>query len=289
MSEFTELIARNWRLLAEIFVISGLLYYVVRRFASPEWARLIAILGVLAIVLILLSRSLQLVIVPWLVVAGAVLFTVAVMVGFQPELRRILADLGNRGFLLFSEGKDRDFPDRLADAVRQLGAKRYGALFAIERGIELRPHVETGVRIDAVFSTELMLTLFHPKTALHDGGIVLRDGRAIGAGCLFPVSQREIADRSIGLRHRAGLGITEESDAIAIIVSEETGDISIAHGGVLERHLEPEEFHKRLLELLEITAADDEEEKNEPAASASDPPRPRRKTSPSDSTLLSGG
>ncbi len=101
-----------------------------------------------------------------------------------------------------------------------------------------------------MFSVELMLTLFHPKSALHDGGVVMRNGRVAAAACIFPVSQRETLDRSLGLRHRAGLGITEESDAIAVIVSEETGAISICHRRRIERNFTPETFRKRISELL---------------------------------------
>lgn len=289
MGEFLTAAAENWHIVVEIVLISVAMYLVVRRFSTANWARLLALFGATAMIALLASYALDLVVIRWLVIAACFFFVMALLVGFQPELRRALADLGNRGFLFFSEGKNKDFPDRLADAVRQLGAKRYGALFAIERGIELKPHLETGVDIDAHFSTELILTIFHPKTALHDGGMILREGRVVGAGCLFPVSQREIADRSIGLRHRAGLGLTEESDAVAIIVSEETGALSLAYAGELERDLEPEDFRKRLLELLEVDHERGGE--HEPAASPSDPPRPRgqSKAKPSDTTLLSGG
>jgi diadenylate cyclase len=112
--------------------------------------------------------------------------------------------------------------------------------------------------MDAVFSVELMLTLFHPKSALHDGGVVMRNGRVAAAACIFPVSQRETLDRSLGLRHRAGLGITEESDAIAVIVSEETGAISICHRRKIERNFTPETFRKRISELLLHGSYDEE-------------------------------
>ena len=104
--------------------------------------------------------------------------------------------------------------------------------------------------IDSIFSVELLLTLFHPKAALHDGGVIVRNGRIAAAACIFPVSQRETLDRSLGLRHRAGLGITEESDAIAVVVSEETGGISICHRRRIERNFTPETFRKRIGEIL---------------------------------------
>ena len=136
------------------------------------------------------------------------------------------------------------------DICRQLAAKRFGALFAIQRRLDLSEFLETGVRIDAELTSELVLTIFHPKTVLHDGGMILKDGRIEGAACVFPVSQRELMDRSIGLRHRAALGLTEQTDAVVVVVSEETGSISLAHEGELERNLEEEEFVPRLQALL---------------------------------------
>ena len=126
--------------------------------------------------------------------------------------------------------------------------------------MELNSYLETGVPIDSQFTPELVMTVFHPKTALHDGGMILRKTRIEGAGCVFPISQREMADRSIGLRHRAAIGMTEESDAIAVVVSEETGHISIAVGGELERDLTLEEFKDRLETLLLGDRDEDDED-----------------------------
>ncbi len=125
-----------------------------------------------------------------------------------------------------------------------------GALIAIERDTGIRSFAESGVNLDCEISQELLLTIFFPKTPLHDGGIIIRDDRIIAAACIFPVSQREDLDRTFGLRHRAGLGITEESDAIAIVVSEETGNISVCHRGKIERGFKPGNLEKRLAELL---------------------------------------
>ena len=161
--------------------------------------------------------------------------------------------MATAGSLFISE-KKQDLAEHLEEAVRNLSAKRYGAIFAIERGIELNSHLETGIEIDAKFSLELVMTIFHPKTALHDGGMIIREGRVLGAGCVFPLTQKEFQDRAIGLRHRAGVGVTEESDALSIVVSEETGDVSICHSGEIERNLDTETFRKRLRELLDFEA-----------------------------------
>ena len=142
--------------------------------------------------------------------------------------------------------------DELVEVAQVLSKRRIGALVAIERGISLKDMLETGVELDAKLTPELMLAIFHPKAALHDGGVIFRlvDERIEGAGCVFPVSQKELLDRSIGLRHRAAIGVTEESDAIALVVSEETGHLSIAVDGKLEQNLSDEAFHQRLYELL---------------------------------------
>jgi diadenylate cyclase len=273
VSETFQSILEHLPLVIEILLVSIAMYFIMRRFMTHNWARLLTLLGTILILLLLTSYAFELIVIRWLVFGFAFFFAVSIIIAFQPEVRRTLADLGNRGFLFFSEGKNKEFIDNLADTVRQLGAKRYGALFAIERGIELNPHLETGVKLDARFSPELLLTIFHPKTTLHDGAVILREGKVISAACVLPLSQKEISDHRIGLRHRAGLGLTEESDAISIIVSEETGELSLAHAGELERGLEPEAFHKRLLELLEVE--DETESKPEPVASPGDPPKPK--------------
>ena len=187
----------NWQVIAELGVIILGIYLVVRKNKSQKWSRFFIILSVLLIIITVTSVYFNLKLIPWFLIAVTFFLTMSMIVVFQPELRRILARLGSRAFSFISEGKDKEFIDNLTDTVRQLGAKRYGGLLAIERKIELKPHLETGIQLDAQFSSELILTIFHPKTELHDGGIILRAGRVVGAGCLFPVSQREISDRSM--------------------------------------------------------------------------------------------
>jgi diadenylate cyclase len=140
--------------------------------------------------------------------------------------------------------------EEITDVVFDLSSKGFGALIAIERDISLSPVAESGVALDADVSKELLLTIFHPKTVLHDGGVILSGDRIVAAGCIFPLTQRDDLDRTLGLRHRAGLGLSEESDTIALVVSEENGQVSICHSGVIERNLNFERFRKRLSQLL---------------------------------------
>jgi len=185
----------------------------------------------------------------WIVRSFSVFLAVALVVIFQPELRRGLAALGGHPIFSLTSEKRETVHD-LAEAVTQLANKQFGALIAIERDTSIRVYEETGVIIDGEFSVELILTIFHPKAALHDGGVIIRNGRVAAAACIFPVSQRETLDRSLGLRHRAGLGITEESDAVAVVISEETGGISICHRRRIERNFTPETFRQRIAEIL---------------------------------------
>jgi len=164
-------------------------------------------------------------------------------------LRRAFTELGSH-HLFSSAFEERETIEEITDTVFELASKGFGALIAVEREISLKAFVETGVRLDSEYSKELVLTLFQPKTVLHDGGLILHNDRIVAAACIFPLTQREDLDRNLGLRHRAGLGLSEESDAVAIVVSEETGQVSICHSGLVERNLSVEKFRRRLSQLL---------------------------------------
>lgn len=144
-----------------------------------------------------------------------------------------------------------------------LSKKRIGALVAIQRNISLKEQLETGVLLDAYFSAELAMSVFFPKSPLHDGGMIIADDRVAGAACVFPVTEKEMQDRSTGLRHRAAIGLTERTDAIAIVVSEETGSISISENGLLQRNLTEKQFRERISEIFFAATAVSENETNE--------------------------
>jgi diadenylate cyclase len=247
--ELIQLWLRGWRSLVEILLLTVVIYYGYLYFRGTRGAKVLTGLAIVFLTLTLISTLLNLVVIGWIVRSFSVFLAVALVVIFQPELRRALAELGGHPIFSLTSEKRETVHD-LAEAVTQLANKQFGALIAIERDTSIRVYEETGVNIDSEFSVELILSIFHPKAALHDGGVIIRNGRIAAAACIFPLSQRETLDRSLGLRHRAGLGITEESDSIAIVVSEENGGISICHRRRIERNLIPEMFRQRVAELL---------------------------------------
>jgi diadenylate cyclase len=249
LQQFLHLWLKSWRSIFEIILLSVVIYYGYLYFRGTRGAKVLTGMAIVFLTLTLISTLLNLVVIGWIVRSFSVFLAVALVVIFQPELRRALAELGGHPIFSLTSEKRETVHD-IAEAVTQLANKQFGALIAIERDTSIRVYEETGVTIDAEFSVELILTLFHPKAALHDGGVIVRNGRIASAACIFPVSQRETLDRSLGLRHRAGLGITEESDAIAIVVSEETGGISICHRRRIERNFTPETFRQRIAEIL---------------------------------------
>ncbi|MBT9133754.1 MAG: Cyclic di-AMP synthase CdaA [Firmicutes bacterium] len=181
---------------------------------------------------------------------------VAVPILFWPELRRALEHLGRSSILSKRFHLASELPGRsrlavlVADAAGALSQTRTGALIVVERETGLTEYTETGVTIDAVVSIALLTNTFVPNTPLHDGAVVIRHGRIAAAGCYLPLSANHNLDQELGTRHRAALGITEETDALAVVVSEETGSISLAEGGKLFRHLDARSLAKRLEESL---------------------------------------
>lgn len=245
-----ELFQEHWRAATEIGVLWLLIYQIFRVFRSTRGARILIGLAVVVIVLTLASQLLELKVIEWIIKSAAAILAFGLLIIFQPELRNALARLGSTNLFSFSTRHQQEFLDALADAVVKLSNKRFGALFAIERNISLENYESTGVTIDAQLSVELVTTIFHPKTALHDGGMILSQERVEAAGCIFPVSQKELSDRALGLRHRAGFGISEDTDAVAIVVSEETGAISILVDGKMLRDLSEADFRKKLEDIF---------------------------------------
>lgn len=234
----------------EILILATCIYQIYRAFRATRGAQILIGLGTVLVVLTFVSTIFKFEVISWILKGLATVLAFALIVIFQPELRNGLARLGSNRLFSFSSKRRLAFLERFADAVINLSKKRIGALFAIQRGISLKEHLDSGVVLDAQFSPELAMTVFHPKAPLHDGGMIIADDRVAGAACVFPVTEREMKDRSTGLRHRAAIGLTERTDAIAVVVSEETGGISICENGILQRNLTEKQFREIIAEIF---------------------------------------
>lgn len=233
----------------EIGLLAAVLYFCYLHLRGTRGANILIAILMVYLGLTLLSHFLDLVVIGWLLRSLSIFLALSLVIIFQPEIRRVLAELGSHR-IFSTTGQKRETIDQIVDTVIELSNKQRGALIALERETGLHIYAETGVPLDSELSRELVCTIFSPKTELHDGGLIVRNDRIVAAGCIFPVSQRESLDRSMGLRHRAGLGLSEESDAVTIVVSEETGAISLCHQGRIEHNLEFEEFKRRLNQVL---------------------------------------
>src|SRR3954452_851818 len=174
----------------------------------------------------------------------------ALIVFFQSEIRHVLTDLGRSLTFLGGSSTESDAYDDIVLAANLFSQHQTGALIVIEREIGLRTHIESGVPLDARLSYDLLATIFRPSAPLHDGAVIVQKDRIAAAACFLPLSMNPLLSTQLGTRHRAGIGITEETDAIAVICSEETGAMSVAVGGRIERDLSVEQLRERLGELL---------------------------------------
>lgn len=195
------------------------------------------------------ARALSLRTISWLLDQAITIVLVALPVVFYPELRRALEQIG-RGQLFTRLGipsKDKPLPiiDEITEAVARLSEKRIGALIAIERETGLQEFIETGISLDAIASKELLMNIFEPNSPLHDGAVILRDNRIASAACLLPLTESHLGSH-LGTRHRAAVGLSEQTDALVVVVSEETGTISLAVGGRLRRYLNEARLKEQL-------------------------------------------
>jgi len=252
-----DFLENNWRAGIEILILWIGLYQLYRAVRATKGALIFIGMVTILTVVTLLTYVLDLKVIAWILLRSAVGIGFALVIVFQLELRRALAKVGE-SFFAFSKVQKLEFAEELTDAVMQLSNKRIGALIALERDISLDEYSENGVTVDAEFSPELLMTLFYPMTALHDGGVIVSKNRVASAGCVFPLSKNEMSDRTLGLRHRASVGLSEESDCVCIIISEETGSISIAMNGVLERNLKESEFKEKLEKIFVPEEAEEE-------------------------------
>jgi len=233
--------------LLEMLVLAVLFYYTILFFRGTRGAQVLLGFVTTVAVMLVLTRIFNLDTLNWLLQRLSVYLVIAFVVIFQPEIRRALAELGKQHVFATSL-RERGLLDEIVQAISRLADDKIGALIAIEREIGTLAVQETGTRLDSLVTAELLATIFFPHTPLHDGGVIIEGDRIRAAGCVFPLSARDIGKS--GTRHRAAVGLSEETDALVIVVSEETGAISLAYRGRLIRSLDEERLHRILSSVL---------------------------------------
>jgi diadenylate cyclase len=229
----------------DILLVAILIYQVLVMIRGTRAAPMLGGLAAIAVIFYL-ARIGKLTTLNWMVTRLVPYVVFALIVVFQAEIRHVLADLGRRLSFMRGSSAEGDSYDDIVLAANLFSQHQTGALIVIEREIGLRTHVESGVPLDARLSYDLLATIFRPSAPLHDGAVIVQKDRISAAACFLPLSMNPMLSTQLGTRHRAGIGITEETDAIAVIVSEETGAISLALGGKIERDLTVEQLRARL-------------------------------------------
>jgi diadenylate cyclase len=239
----------------DILVVALVLYRVFVMFKETRAVQMLLGLGGL-MVASFVARRFELFSTSWLLENFWSFWVLALIVLFQPELRRALAQLGQsplfQGMALVAREQQSHLLDDVVKAADALAGRRIGALLVLERNTGLRNYAELGVPLDAMVSADLLVSLFLPYSPLHDGAVFIRGDRVAAAGCFLPLSRNTQLGRAMGTRHRAALGLAEETDAVVIVVSEESGRISIAVGGHMESALDRDSLRRRLVELFSM-------------------------------------
>jgi diadenylate cyclase len=237
-----------WRVsltVLDILLVALIIYEVLVMIRGTRAAPMLAGLGAVGVAFYL-ARMGQLITLNWLVSHLLPYVVFALIVVFQSEIRHVLSDVGRRVSFLRGSTVEGDSYDDIVLAANLFAQHQTGALMVIEREIGLRTYIESGVAMDAKLSYDLLATIFRPSAPLHDGAVIIQKDRLAAAACFLPLSMNPVLSTQLGTRHRAGIGITEETDAIAVIVSEESGAISMAVGGKIERDLSAEQLRERL-------------------------------------------
>jgi len=254
MDQITALFQRppvNWWDVIDILVVSVLIYEGLKLIRGTRAAQM-ALGSAVVLLLFYASQRFPLQTVNWVIRNLFVYVGFAAIVLFQSDIRRALSHLGRAPFFRYLAGtKESDETlEEVLTAAGLLAKGRVGALIVLEREIGLRNYVESGIPLDAAVSYDLLTTVFHPGAPMHDGAVIIQENRVAAAACFLPLTVSPTFDRELGTRHRAAIGVTEESDAVAVVVSEERGEVSLAVDGRIERGLTPERLRARLHELV---------------------------------------
>lgn len=240
------------RALVEISALAVGIYYIFTFLQrSRGWPVVLGFLILIGITTLIALLELQ--VLRWLLQQLFLFTTVAILIIFQPELRRLLAELGN--LPIFSSDEDSPLDvDAVVQATDQLAQQRTGGIIAIERAVDIHQETGSGVLVDSALTSEMLNSIFFPNSPMHDGGVVVRGDRIMYAACIFPLTRRIDINNSLGTRHRAAIGLSEETDAIVVLVSEETGDISYCHNGALHRQVSLKKLKDFLVDQLKSDA-----------------------------------
>ena len=238
-----------WRPALEILILAVLIYFVFKFVRGTRGWPVVIGFVVLLLALVLGTTVLKLQVLRWLLTTFSAFFAIAVLVIFQPELRRMLAELGNLP-LFATASEQRESIEVVIQTCERLAEVKIGALIAIEQSIQLQEAVESSLPVDCDATPEMLETIFFPNNAIHDGGVIIKGDRIAYAACIFPLTQRQDLNKSLGTRHRAAIGLSEETDAVIVVVSEETGMISYAYKGQLVRGVTLEELRSFLTSVL---------------------------------------
>jgi len=244
--DFLGYLQVGWKDVAEILLVAYLFYRVLLLWTGTRAFQilfgLVLLVGVYAV-----AQLLDLGLVSYILSQAFTYGAFALIVVLQPELRNALTQLGrSRVLRVFSKLEESEVAGEIASAAERLSRAKIGGLVAVEREVGLGEYAETGTPVNADVSAELLTTIFTPYSPLHDGAVIVQGDRIAAAGCILPLTQFPVEDRSLGTRHRAALGLSEETDAHVVVISEETSQISLAHRGRLHRDLEAEELRRRL-------------------------------------------
>jgi diadenylate cyclase len=250
MTDFT-LPHLTWLGVVDILIVAFMIYEVLVHMKGTRAVPMAV--GVMTVIgFFYFSRWSHLSTVSWLLANTAPYLIFALIVIFQSEIRRGLAHFGKTAFFRGSSSINRtQMCDEIALAAKTLAKNGTGALIVIERDIGLKAYVESGIAVNGLLSYDLLVTVFNPKEPMHDGAVIIQNGRIAAAACFLPLTVKPRLSKELGTRHRAAIGITEETDAIAVVVSEETGSIAFAHDGEIERFLDYETLMTRLRDSIE--------------------------------------
>jgi uncharacterized protein (TIGR00159 family) len=258
----------SWADVLDILIVAFIVYELLQ-FIRGTHAVQMALGAVVLVVLYWTSKLVNLQTVNWLLETFMPYVVFGVIVVFQAEIRKVLAHVGKTPFLrAFGAQRSQEVIDEVVLAGTTLSAQRIGAIMVLEREMGLRSYIETGIALDAIVTYDLLISIFNPKTPLHDGAVVLQGNRVAAAACFLPLTVNPELSRTLGSRHRAAIGVTEDTDALAVVVSEETGTISLVAGGRIRRDLGGRELKQALLEALQVKQ---EQPAAEPSPAAAEP------------------